>query len=173
MLTHEILLHDPQGPEDLKTRPLPTYDTEAGSPKFILSGDGSSIFKIERPGKVVVPLVEGGRDLPGLAMALIEAVLVEREGRTLEAGSVSEAVLLGAAALDGMDLKLGSVLVRTGTEVEPPMEAKVFQHDDVEPDLVVCLPSPEFLGRMPTANERFGMMIHNPSAVVPVRIVPS
>lgn len=176
MQTHELLQPDPLRPEYRKRCRLPAYDVERGKPKYLLSEDGESIFQIVHAGQVIVPLVDReGHDLPNLAMALIEAALMEREGPSLEAASAHGAILEGARALDDLDLELEVVLVRTGTEVPAICGLKsVAHHADVEPDLVICLPNPQFLGMMPTVDDvSFGMLLHNPDAIIPVRLMPN
>lgn len=153
---------------------LPVYDVAPGTTKFVLSNDGTSVYRIvgDVDGRVIVPLLErDGHDLPDMAMAMVEAVLMERKLPSYEADTVHDAILVGASALHDMDLKLHFVLVRTGTELcNPVAGATVVYHPDVEPDLVICLPAPEFIGVMPTVGDDiFGMMVHNPDAVVPVR----
>lgn len=175
MQTHELLLKDPLRPEDRKRSRLPTYERDEGVPAYLLSMDAQSVLQITQSRQVIVPLIErGDHDLPDLAMALIEAVLVERQGPVLEASSLAEAILAGAEALKQMDLSLYAILVRDGTEVPAVGEAYTAHHADVEPDLVICLPEPQHLGFMPIADDSsFGMLVHNPRAVVPVRITAS
>lgn len=172
MQTHELLLHDPIPPEVLKRSKRPAYDKDRGTPAYLLSEDAQSVYQVVMPEQVFVPLVERGEhSLPDLAMALIEAALVNRSEPVAEAGSFADAIIAGAEAMKLKDLQLHSILVRTGTAVPADGVPHTAYHDDVEPGLVICLPEPQYLGSMPTADDTFGMIVHNPGAIVPVRIV--
>jgi hypothetical protein len=175
MHVHELFQQDQLKPAGRRRPKMPVYDADRGASKFVLSEDAASVYKIVRDtrGRVIVPLVErDGHDLPDLAMAMIEAVLVERRLPVYDAATLHDAVLIGASVLEDLDLELRAVLVKRGTKLRSPVRgAAVVRHRDVEPGLVICLPDPQFLGMMPTVGDAsFGMMVHNPDAVVPVRV---
>jgi len=172
MQAHELLMQDPLRPEDRKRTKLPVYDRDKSIPAYLLSADAQSVLRITKAGQVIIPLIERGEhELPDLAMALIEAALVDRMFPALEAKSLADAIIAGAEELKQRDLRLHAILVSTGTEVPAVGEAYTAHHPDVEPDLVICLPEPQYLGFMPTTESSFGMFVHNPKAIVPVRIV--
>jgi len=129
---------------------------------------------LPRP-EAVPEILERAPNLTAADAYRIQAALMEREEPSLEAASVAGAILEGARALDDLDLELETVLVRAGTEVPAMLGLKsVAHHADVEPDLVICLPNPQFLGVMPTVDDvSFGMLLHNPGAIVPVRLLPN
>jgi len=166
MQAHELFLEEP-----LLLGVPPRYEKERGYPAYIITDGGKSVSRVVVPSFVIVPLIERGNHmLPDLAMAMIEAALLDKT--CLQADSLENAILLGKNALeDLLDLNLGSILVRTGTEINKTFGAQVAYHDDVEPNLIICLPSPEYIGRIPIRWDVFGMILFNPSAIVPVRII--
>lgn len=172
MQAHEILLQDPIPDEVMRRVKLPSYQVDSHvAPAYVLSEDGKSVFQVTHQRSLFVPMLEReGRDLSELTMALLEAALMERGGLSYTAPSLRDAVATGSKVIEERDLKLGFVLVRTGAEIDGALGASVIHHESIEPGLVVCLPESEFLGRLPVHGSRFGMMIYNTQAVVPVKV---
>lgn len=168
---HQLLIRDDLGPA------YPRYDVEKGTQYFFVC-EGAVYQSYPSPGYATVPLMElGNSNLQDMAMAMIEAIIMEREESMVEAASIQDAIMAGSHVLDGLDLKLSNILVREGTDIPvkllSELKIRVAFHKDVEPDMVVCFPGSEFLGCLPMKENKFGMLIYNPASVIPVRIKPS
>lgn len=159
---------------------LPIYDIEpAGA--FVMT-ENLEFVKYTGRDRITVPMVENTNNVASLAADFILFCSAHLE--KTQVNSTEDAISFASTKFVKQGNKIYSVLAkndnnlpeivinlnRTAEILEDDSMISIMEHTAVPDNTIIAFPGPEFFGRMPVGDNKFGLLIHNLKAMIPMEI---